>query len=155
MGFSKQEYWSGLPLPSPCHIYIYMYIGFSDSSAGQNLPVSAGDPRDTGSVPGVGGFNPWVGKIPWRRRRQPPPVSLPGKPHGERSLAGCSLWTHKELDTTERTQAYTYTHKFYTLNIDSCLSKINKSNGKNLCLARLNEVMSKSLFWLWFWYPSE
>ena len=25
------------------------------------------------------GFNPWVGKIPWRRARQPTPVFLPGK----------------------------------------------------------------------------
>ena len=29
---------------------------------------------------------------------QPTPVSLPGKFHGERSLAGCSLWGHKESD---------------------------------------------------------
>ena len=25
-------------------------------------------------------FDPWVGKIPWRRKWQPTPVSLPGKP---------------------------------------------------------------------------
>ena len=25
------------------------------------------------------GFDPWVGKIPWRRKWQPTPVSLPGK----------------------------------------------------------------------------
>ena len=31
-------------------------------------------------------FDPWVGKIPWRRKWQPPPVSLPGKCHGQRSL---------------------------------------------------------------------
>ena len=35
-----------------------------------------------------GGFHPWVGKIPWRRKRQPTPVFLPGKCHGQRSLAG-------------------------------------------------------------------
>ena len=34
------------------------------------------------------GFNPWVGKIPWRRKWQPTPVFLPGKSHGQRSLAG-------------------------------------------------------------------
>ena len=27
-------------------------------------------------------FNPWVGKIPWRRSWQPTPVLLPGDPHG-------------------------------------------------------------------------
>ena len=28
------------------------------------------------------GFNPWVRKIPWRRKWQPTPVFLPRKPHG-------------------------------------------------------------------------
>ena len=32
-------------------------------------------------------FNPWVRKIPWRRKWQPTPVFLPGKFHGQRSLA--------------------------------------------------------------------
>ena len=32
------------------------------------------------------GFNPWVGKSPWRRKWQPAPVLLPRKPHGQRSL---------------------------------------------------------------------
>ena len=31
-------------------------------------------------------------KIPWRRKWQPTPVLLPGKSHGQRSLAGCSPW---------------------------------------------------------------
>ena len=33
---------------------------------------------------------------------QPTPVFLPGKSHGQRSLAGYSPWSHKESDTTER-----------------------------------------------------
>ena len=37
-------------------------------------------------------FDPWVGKIPWRRKWQPILVFLPGKSHGQRSLAGYSLW---------------------------------------------------------------
>ena len=32
------------------------------------------------------GFDPWVGKILWRRKWQPAPVFLPGKSHEERSL---------------------------------------------------------------------
>ena len=36
------------------------------------------------------GFNPWVGKIPWRRKWQPTPIFLPGKSHGQRSLVGYS-----------------------------------------------------------------
>ena len=46
------------------------------------------------------GFNPWIGKIPWRRKWQPIPVFLPGEPHGQRSLAGSSPWDHKESDAT-------------------------------------------------------
>ena len=38
---------------------------------------------------------------PWRRKWQPTPVSLPGKSHGQKSLACCSAWGHEELDTTE------------------------------------------------------
>ena len=29
MGFSKQEYWSGVPLPSPIYIYMYSHDWFS------------------------------------------------------------------------------------------------------------------------------
>ena len=47
-------------------------------------------------------FNPWVGKIPWRRKWQPTPAFLPGKSHGQRSLMGYSPWGHKELVRTER-----------------------------------------------------
>ena len=38
------------------------------------------------------GFDPWVGKIPWRRAWQPTLVFLPGEAHGQRSLAGYSPW---------------------------------------------------------------
>ena len=45
------------------------------------------------------GFNPWVGKIPWRRKWQPTLVLLPGNFHGQRSLVGYSPWGRKESDT--------------------------------------------------------
>ena len=41
------------------------------------------------------GFDPWVGKIPWRRKWQPAPVFLPGKFHGQRSLVSYSPWGHR------------------------------------------------------------
>ena len=47
------------------------------------------------------GFDPWVGKIPRRRKWQSTPVLLLGKFHGQRSLAGHSPWGCKESDTTE------------------------------------------------------
>ena len=48
------------------------------------------------------GFNPWVGKIPGRRKWQPTPVFLPGEFHRQRSLAGYRPWSRKESDTTEQ-----------------------------------------------------
>ena len=47
-------------------------------------------------------FDPWVEKSPWRRKWQPTPVFLPGKPHGQRNLAGYSPWGRKESDMTYR-----------------------------------------------------
>ena len=49
-------------------------------------------------------FDPWVRKIPWRRKWQPTPVLLPGKFHGQRGPAGYSPRGRKEVDTTEVTQ---------------------------------------------------
>ena len=46
--------------------------------------------------------DPWVRKIPWRRKWQPTLVFLPGKFQGQRSLVGCSPWGRKELNTPER-----------------------------------------------------
>ena len=67
----------------------------------KNPPANAGDTGDTGSTP-------WVRKIPRRRGWQPTPVFLPGKSHGQKSLAGYSPQSCKELDTTEVTEhAYT------------------------------------------------
>ena len=37
-------------------------------------------------------FDPWVRKIPWRRKCQSTPVFLPGESHGQRSLVGFSPW---------------------------------------------------------------
>ena len=45
------------------------------------------------------GFDPWVGKIPWRRALQSTLVFLPGESHGQRILASYSPWGLKELDT--------------------------------------------------------
>ena len=37
-------------------------------------------------------FDPWVGKILWRRKWQRTPVFFPGESHGQRNMAGCSPW---------------------------------------------------------------
>ena len=53
--------------------------GFPGGSVVKNLPAK-GRRR---------GFDPWVGKIPWRKKWQPTPVLLPGKSHEQKSLADC------------------------------------------------------------------
>ena len=47
------------------------------------------------------GFDPWVEKIPWRRKWQPTPIFLPGKSLGQRGLV-YHPWGHKESDTTKQ-----------------------------------------------------
>jgi len=42
--------------------------------------------------------DPWVGKIPWRRKWQSTPVFLPGQSHEQWSLKGYSPWGQKEVD---------------------------------------------------------
>jgi len=48
----------------------------------KNPPANAGDMRCR--------FDPWVGKIPWRRAWQPTPVFLPEESHEQGSLVGYS-----------------------------------------------------------------
>ena len=59
-----------------------------------------------------------MGNIPWRRTWQPTPVFLPGKSHGQSSLAGPVHRVNKESDTTEATE-HVCMHKF------TC-TKVNK-----------------------------
>ena len=54
-------------------------MGFPGVSDGKEFACSA---RDPGLIPGLG--------------------RSPGECHGQRSLAGCSLWDHKELHMTEQ-----------------------------------------------------
>ena len=69
------------------------------------------------------GFDPWVEKIPWRRKWQPTPVYLPGKFHGLRRLVGYSSWGCKESDTTELLH-------FTSLHFLFLLSKFEKTKWK-------------------------
>ena len=46
-------------------------------------------------------FDPWAGKILWKRAWQPTLVFLPGESHRQRNLAGFCPWGHKGSATTE------------------------------------------------------
>ena len=79
-----------------CEVYCFKIstaILFPGGSVGKENACNIGDrlqyrrPR----------FDPWVGKIPWRKKWQTTPVFLPGEAHGQKSLAGYSLWGHKSL----------------------------------------------------------
>ena len=66
------------------HTHIYAYMGASQVAlVVKNPPANAGDIRDMGSIPGSG-------RSPWKRTWQSTPLFLPGKFHGQRSLAGYS-----------------------------------------------------------------
>ena len=78
-------------------------------------------------------FDPWVRKIPWRRKWQPTPVFLPGKSHGQRSLAGYCLWSCRVGDDrmTKQQQQSKYgsksffpTHLFPPAQLDSWLRSL-------------------------------
>ena len=81
------------------------------------------------------GFNPWVGRIPWRRKWHPTPVPLPGKSHGWRSLVGCSPWGREESDITER------------LPFHFSLSCIGEGNGNPLQCSCLENPRDGGAWW--------
>ena len=71
-------------------------------------------------------FNPWVRKIPWRRKWQPIPIFLPGKSHGQRIWAGCRPQGHKKSDTTKETQ---HTHPGIIIIWPNCLVVVLRFNA--------------------------
>ena len=117
MGFSRQEYWSGLPFPSPGdlpnpgikprspalqadtltseppgkprnRLPTPVFLGFPDGLAGKKSACNVGN---LGSIAGLG-------RVPGGGHGNPLQYSCLENPHGQRSLAGYSPWGHKELD---------------------------------------------------------
>ena len=109
MGFSRQEYQSGLPFPSSS------FLTYADKSEKSSGPIGRDhvylfhhfihriwatwwlSVKESACQCRKPEFDPWVGKIPWRRKWQATVEFLPGESHGPRSLAGYSLWDHKRL----------------------------------------------------------
>ena len=88
VNFLKEDYFSPFPQTSN-------YFG-KDQRASQvvlvvqNLLANAGRCKRHG-------FDPWVGKIPWRRAQQLTPVFSPGESHGQRSLTGYTPKSQTQL----------------------------------------------------------
>ena len=125
MGFSRQEYWSGLPLPSPIYVLEYdIYHSqsiFVETKLYQEKAMATHsntlawkiswteEPGRLQSIESLGVGHDWATSLSlftfmhWRRKWQPTPVFLPGGSQGQGSLVGCHLWGCTESDTTEVT----------------------------------------------------
>ena len=84
-------------------IFVYIYIGLPKWHSGKESTCQFRRCKRHD-------FEPWVRKIPWSQKWQPTPVSLPGKSHGQRSLAGYSPWDCRVRHNWAQTCVYTHTH---------------------------------------------
>ena len=146
LGFSRQEYWSGLPFPSPMHAY-YVYISFiwlgyiytetemamaphSSTFAWKILwTEKPGRLQSMGSLRVGYDWATWLSLFTfmhWRRKWQPTPVFLPSQGRG--SLVGCRLWGRTESDTTEVTQQHTENWGRKDLSIIQIIQKDDSEN---------------------------
>ena len=71
----------------------------------------------------------------WKWQWHPPPVLLPGKFHGRKSLVGCSAWGREESDTTEQ------------LHFRFSLSCIREGNGNPLQCSCLENPRDGGAWW--------
>ena len=158
MEFSRQEYWSGLPFPSPGDLPHLGIEPWSPTLWADTLPSEPPgklNPKEQHS-PGInmlllsrsvfargGKEYGWMwfvffwlhceasGRKPWH----PTPVLLPGKPHGQRSLVGHSPWCPEESDTTE------------WLHFPFSLSCVGEGNGNPLQYSCLENRRDGGAWW--------
>ena len=125
MGFSRQEFWSGLPFPSPPREQSFIFcidrwilyhwaikeekgMAPHSSTLAWKIPWTE-EPGRLQSMGSLGVGHDWTTSLSlftcmhWRRKWQPTPVFLPGESQGWGSLVGCRLWGCTESDTTEVT----------------------------------------------------
>ena len=80
--------WDFLEVGSRTWIFEIFTRGLPRWYSGKESACQCGRPR----------FDPWIGKIPWRREWKLTPVFLPGESHGQGTLEGYSPRGHKESD---------------------------------------------------------
>ena len=80
-------------------------MGYSSGLVIKNLPANTRDSGEASSSPGSG-------RYPRGGNGNPLIAFLPGESHRQRSLVGCSPWSHKELATAEPLGTHTHMHSF-------------------------------------------
>ena len=108
--------------------------GFPGGSDGKAFACNAGS-----------WFNPWVGKIPWRRKWQRTPVLLPRKFHGWRSLVGYSPWSHRDSDTAAQLH---FTYSMWDL------SSLTRDHAPALHSLHQGSLLETFFFFLIVSFPS-
>ena len=128
--------------------FIYLFIlavlvqlmrsSFPDQGTGQGFPGGASGKEPTCQYRRHkrGGFGPRVREIPWRRAWQPNSVCLPGKSHGQRKLAGYSLWGGKESDTAEQLSTLSQTEHYRSLPPGTTRSRQNQKRPRKAYFSR-------------------
>ena len=77
--------------------------------------------------------DPWVGKIPWKKKWQSTTMFLPEESYGQRSLVDYSPWGLRESDTTEHMCTHTHTHTHTMENNQISIVQETKFPGENNC----------------------
>ena len=119
MGFPRQEYWSGMPFPSPGDLPnpgietgspALLEKAMATHSSTLAWKISwAEEPGRLQSMGLLRVGHDWATSLSlftcmhWRRKWQPTPLFLPGESQGQGSLVACRLWGCTESDTTEAT----------------------------------------------------
>ena len=145
-GFSRQEYWSGLPCPPPGDLSNPGIEPMSSALQGRFLTTGPpgksihflisllfqyAPPGNSKSCQSLRTISPRMRKRQWH----PTPVLLPGESHGRKSLVGCSPWGRWESDMTER------------LHFHFSLSCIGEGNGNPLQCSCLENPRDRGACW--------
>ena len=131
MGFSRQEYWSGVPLPSPLTSLSYCYslffvcflisvIYFSPVEIWFSCSFGGSDGKESTCNEGDPGLIPWLGRSPGGGHGNPLQNSFLETPHGQTNLVGYNPWGRKESETTEWLRTHLFSISF--------ISKFNMIN---------------------------
>ena len=137
-GFHSFLWLSNTPLYLYVCVCVCMYIKTSQVAQMVRICLQSRRPR----------FDPWVRQIPWRRKWQPIPVTLPGELHGQRNQVGYSLWDLKETPLNDTT--------FTFINVCVCVC-IYMYTTFSLSIHLSEDIEVVSMYWLlwvimqWTW----